>query len=117
MLPASSRRFHFNKRSQLFIGAHNATLPVAAMCVSNDVRSLLAIYRRDTAPTPTGFAILLIVQNCFRCRFAYFKLSVHFLQARGERFNLLLSHNSRHFWRRVWKRLSVPRLGSRSPIR
>jgi hypothetical protein len=33
---------------------------------------------------------LLIVQNRFRRRFAHFKLCVHFLQARGKRFNLLL---------------------------
>jgi len=30
-----NRRFQFQKCSQLFIGAHNETLSVAAMCASN----------------------------------------------------------------------------------
>ncbi len=28
----ANRRFQFQKRSQLFIGTHNVTFPVAAMC-------------------------------------------------------------------------------------
>jgi hypothetical protein len=30
-------RFQFHKRGQLFIRAHNETLPVAAMCVNNQI--------------------------------------------------------------------------------
>ena len=30
-----NRRFEFEKRSQLFIGMHNVTFPIAAMRVSN----------------------------------------------------------------------------------
>jgi hypothetical protein len=36
---AVSHRFEFQKRSQLFIGMHNVTLSVAAMCVDNPDRS------------------------------------------------------------------------------
>jgi len=36
---AVSHRFEFRKRSQLFIGMHNLTLSVAAMCVDNPDRS------------------------------------------------------------------------------
>ena len=38
------RRFEFEKRSQLFIRAHNETLSVAAMCVCNPDRSPLGIH-------------------------------------------------------------------------
>jgi hypothetical protein len=31
-------------------------LSVVAVCVNNPDRSSFAIYRRDTAPTPAGFA-------------------------------------------------------------
>jgi hypothetical protein len=48
--------FQFQKRSQLFIRAHNETLSVAAMRVSNPERSSVGINRYDAAPTPTGFA-------------------------------------------------------------
>ena len=34
-----NRPLQFNKRSQLFVGAHNETLSVAAMCVCNPNRS------------------------------------------------------------------------------
>ncbi len=34
-----NRQFQFNKRGQLFIGAHNEAPTVAAMCVSNEYRS------------------------------------------------------------------------------
>ena len=34
--PASAnRRFEFDKRGQFFIGAHNVTLSVVALCVNN----------------------------------------------------------------------------------
>jgi len=39
----SNRRFHFNKRSQLFICAHNEALAVAAMRISNEDRSTARI--------------------------------------------------------------------------
>jgi hypothetical protein len=32
---SANRRFEFGKSGRLFIGPHNKTLPVAAMCVSN----------------------------------------------------------------------------------
>jgi hypothetical protein len=35
----ANRRFQLDKRSQLFIGPHNETLSVAAMCVSKKDRS------------------------------------------------------------------------------
>jgi len=52
----ANRRFQLQKRSQLFIRTHNETLSVAAMCVCNPDRSLVAIDLRYTAPTRTGFA-------------------------------------------------------------
>jgi hypothetical protein len=51
--------FKFQKRCQLFVGVHNETLPVAAMCVSNEDRSPFAIHGCDAAPTPTGFAEII----------------------------------------------------------
>jgi hypothetical protein len=36
------RRFQFQKRSQLFIRAHNETLSVVAMCVDNPDRAAVA---------------------------------------------------------------------------
>jgi hypothetical protein len=42
-LASANRRFQFQKRSQLFIRAHNETLSVAAVCVSNPDCSALAI--------------------------------------------------------------------------
>jgi hypothetical protein len=55
-LSSANCRFKFQKRSQLFIRAHNETLSVVAVCVNDPDRSPFAIYRRDTAPTPAGFA-------------------------------------------------------------
>jgi len=52
----SDRWFRFDKRSQLLIRAHNETLSVAAMCVSNEDRLPIRIHGWDAAPTPTGFA-------------------------------------------------------------
>jgi hypothetical protein len=37
--------FKFNKRRQLFIGTHNETLSVAAMCVGNEDCSPVGINR------------------------------------------------------------------------
>jgi hypothetical protein len=42
-------RFKFHKRSQLFIRAHNETLPVVAMRVSNPDRSPVGIIVRPLA--------------------------------------------------------------------
>ena len=39
----ASRRFEFQKRSQLFIGMHNEALSVVAMCISNPNYSPLAM--------------------------------------------------------------------------
>jgi len=39
-----SRRFKFDKRSQLFISTNNETLSVAAMCVRNEDRSSVGIH-------------------------------------------------------------------------
>jgi hypothetical protein len=55
----ASRRFHFHKRSQLFIGAHNEPLSVIAVRISNEDNLTAGINRGDTAPTPTGFAEIL----------------------------------------------------------
>ena len=41
----TNRRFKFQKPSQLFIGVHNETLPVVAMCVCNPDRAPVRINR------------------------------------------------------------------------
>jgi hypothetical protein len=51
----SNRRFEFQKRRQLFVRTHNETLSVAAVCVNIEYRSTFVIYRRDAAPTLSGF--------------------------------------------------------------
>jgi len=56
MAASATRRFEFHKRSQYFIGAHNETLSVVAVCVNNPNCSSLGIYRLRAAPTPTGLA-------------------------------------------------------------
>jgi hypothetical protein len=38
IVAGANRRFQFNKRSQLFIGTRNETLPVAAVSVNNPDR-------------------------------------------------------------------------------
>jgi len=38
-----NRRFQFQKRAEPFVGVHNETLSVAAMCVSNPDRSPLRV--------------------------------------------------------------------------
>jgi hypothetical protein len=40
---SASRRFEFYKRRQLFIGAHNETLSITAMRVSNELIGLLRL--------------------------------------------------------------------------
>jgi len=52
----SDRRFQFQNRGQLFIGANHQTLSVVAMRVCNPDRSPVEINGCDAAPTPTGFA-------------------------------------------------------------
>jgi hypothetical protein len=42
---SADRRFQFQKSRQLFIGMHNETLPVVAVCVSNPDRSPVGINR------------------------------------------------------------------------
>jgi hypothetical protein len=84
-LGGANRRFQFHKRRQLFIRAHNEPFSVVAMCVHNPERSPFAIYRRDTAPTSTGFAEIvsddfpllhaadqLSISQFERLRFAFF---------------------------------------------
>jgi hypothetical protein len=51
-----NRCFKFQKRRQLLIRSHNETLSVAAMRVNNPDCSPFTIYRRKTAPAPSGFA-------------------------------------------------------------
>jgi hypothetical protein len=51
----ANHRFKFQKRSQFFIRVHNETLSVVAVRVNDPERSRVAIHRRNTAPTPTGF--------------------------------------------------------------
>ena len=51
----ANRRFKFHKRSQLFLRAHNVTLSVAAMRVSNPDRSPLRIKPETQPQLPTGF--------------------------------------------------------------
>jgi hypothetical protein len=59
--------FKFEKRSQLFIRAHNERLSIAAVCINNPKRSLFVIHSCDTPPTPSGFAE--IVRNYFPVTF------------------------------------------------
>src|SRR6266516_5334448 len=77
---SADRRFEFDKRSQLLIRTHEETLSVAAMRVTNP----------DCTPAtkPTGAAALLIVQDCFRCRFAHFNLGADPLDLGRLLFNL-----------------------------
>jgi hypothetical protein len=42
---SADRRFQFQKSRQLFIGMHNETLPVVAVCVSNPDRSPVGVNR------------------------------------------------------------------------
>jgi hypothetical protein len=52
----ANRRFKFQKRSQLFIGVHNETLSVIAMCVCNPDCSPVGIHCCHAAPAPIDFA-------------------------------------------------------------
>jgi hypothetical protein len=65
----TNRPLQFHKRSQLIIRAHNETLSVVAVRVSNPDRS------------PLGIS-LLIVADHLRRRFARFKLGAHLLNLR-----------------------------------
>jgi hypothetical protein len=71
----ANRGFQLQKRSQLFIGIHNETLSVVAMCVCNRDRSPVGINRRDA---PQLQPALRIVHH-LRGRFASFKLGAHLL--------------------------------------
>jgi len=46
----------FQESGKLFIGAHDVTLSVAAMRVSNSDCAPVAAHGRDATPTPSGFA-------------------------------------------------------------
>jgi hypothetical protein len=48
--------FKFKKRRKFFVRSHNETLPVVAVCISNEDRLSVGINRCDAAPTPTSFA-------------------------------------------------------------
>jgi hypothetical protein len=50
------------------------------------------IFQVPNGPQGRGYIIqaLLIIEDRSRCRFVEFKLVAHFLEARGESFNLLL---------------------------
>jgi hypothetical protein len=47
---SAGRRFEFQKSCQLFIGMHNETLSVVAMCISNEDYSSVRIHGLDAAP-------------------------------------------------------------------
>jgi hypothetical protein len=47
---SANRRFEFHKSGQLFIPAHNETLFVVAMCVSDNWRPLFAIAEVRSSP-------------------------------------------------------------------
>jgi hypothetical protein len=86
-LQGRNRRFEFQKRSQLFIHAHNETFSVIAVCVCNPDRSPVGINRRDAAPTPTGFAEIVsddlwIVLGHLRCGSTQLHFVVHLLNER-----------------------------------
>jgi hypothetical protein len=46
----TNRRVGFDKRGLLFVGVHNETLPVVAICVSDKDRSAFTINGCDTSP-------------------------------------------------------------------
>jgi len=43
---SANRRFEFQKRSQLFVGVHNETLSISAICIGNPDYSPVAIHSR-----------------------------------------------------------------------
>ena|SRR5438552_5893355 len=67
----------------------NESLTVA-MSGHNPNCSPFAIHSCDATPTPSGFAVLLIIPGHLRCQFAHLKLCIHLLQARSKRLNLPL---------------------------
>ncbi|OLA95987.1 MAG: hypothetical protein AUH19_08755 [Verrucomicrobia bacterium 13_2_20CM_55_10] len=68
--PPPNRRFEFPKRGQLFIGVHNETLSVAAMRVSNSVRSFQWWIVKDVADDFAYLASVLPAQVS-RCERRY----------------------------------------------
>ena len=71
----ANRRFYFHKLGELFVVAHNETLFVAAMRVSDPDGS-----RCLSLPAPA----LLTVQNRLRCGFVQFKSANRTDSSRGE---------------------------------
>jgi hypothetical protein len=61
--PSANRRFDFQKRSQLFIRMHNETLSVITVRVSNEDCSTTRIHGCDAAPTPIGFAQIVLANR------------------------------------------------------
>jgi hypothetical protein len=60
---APNHRFKFQKRSQLFMGVYDEALSVAAMRISNEDRSSLAVHGCNTAPRSAGFAEIVNAQS------------------------------------------------------
>ena len=72
------RPLQFQKCTQHFIGMHDETLSGAVTSTTKMSRQFMSP-RSRTAPTPTGFAALLIIQDRLRCGFAEFYLRADFL--------------------------------------
>jgi hypothetical protein len=69
----TNRPFQFQKRGQLYIGAHNKTPSIIAVRVNNPDRSPLTVNGWNTAPTPTSFAeIVSGFPNTSRARYSAF---------------------------------------------
>jgi hypothetical protein len=51
---SANRSFELQKRSQLFVGAHNETFSVVPMCVCNPDWSLIAIHSKPDRPKRQG---------------------------------------------------------------
>jgi hypothetical protein len=90
----ANRRFQFHKRRQLFIRAHNEPLPVAARHVHDPERSPVAVYRRDTAPAPSGFSdcLRLSFQKGFQDEVAGMPISAKQKTSEAEPFLIGSSH-------------------------
>jgi hypothetical protein len=64
---SATQRFQFEKHPQFFIRMDNEALSVVPVYVNNPDPSPLAIYRRNTNPTPSSFT--KIVRDDFHaCR-------------------------------------------------
>jgi hypothetical protein len=46
----------FPIRGELFIGVHDETLSIVAVCVCDKYRSAFAVHRCDATPRPSSFA-------------------------------------------------------------